>query len=71
MSRGIKKFSNIFQKITKDIMSKKPLSISKDCLIIDALRLMNERKITALIIVEKKKLKGVIHMHNILSFMNS
>ena len=52
-------------------MSKKPLSISKDCLIIDALRLMNERKITALIIVEKKKLKGVIHMHNILSFMNS
>jgi len=71
MSRGIKKFSNIFQKTTKDIMSKKPLSISKDCLIIDALRLMNERKITALIIVEKKKLKGVIHMHNILSFMNS
>jgi len=71
LSRGIKKFSNIFQKTTKDIMSKKPLSISKDCLIIDALRLMNERKITALIIVEKKKLKGVIHMHNILSFMNS
>jgi len=71
MSRGIKKFSNIFQKTTKDIMSKKPLSISKDCLIIDALQLMNQRKITALIVVEKKKLKGVIHMHNILSFMNS
>ena len=71
MSRGIKKFSNIFQKKTKDIMSKKPLSISKNCLIVDALRLMNEKKITALIILEKKKLKGVIHMHNILSFMNS
>ena len=71
MSRGIKKFSNIFQKKTKDIMSKKPLSISKNCLIVDALRLMNEKKITALIILEKKKLKGVIHMHNILSFMGS
>ena len=71
MSRVIKKFSNIFQKKTKDIMSKKPLSISKNCLIVDALRLMNEKKITALIILEKKKLKGVIHMHNILSFMGS
>ena len=71
MNRGIKKYTNIFQKKTKDIMSKKPLSISKDCLIIDALKLMNEKKITALIIVEKKKLKGIIHMHNILSFMNS
>src|SRR5210317_1461532 len=71
MNRGIKKYTNIFQKKTKNIISKKPLSISKDCLIIDALKLMNEKKITALIIVEKKKLKGIIHMHNILSFMNS
>ena len=52
-------------------MSKKPLSISKDLLIIDALKLMNEKKITALIVMKKRKLKGIVHMHHILSFMNS
>jgi arabinose-5-phosphate isomerase len=71
MNRGIKKYENIFQKKTKDIMSTKPLSIAKDCLIVDALKLMNEKKITSLIITEKKKLTGIIHMHNILSFLNS
>ena len=71
MNRGIKKYENIFQKKTKDIMSKKPLSISKDLLIIDALKLMNEKKITALIVMKKRKLKGIVHMHHILSFMNS
>jgi arabinose-5-phosphate isomerase len=71
MNRGIKKYTNIFQKKTKDIMSKKPLSISKNYLITDALKLMNEKKITALIILERKKLKGIIHMHNIIFFMNS
>ena len=48
MSRGIKKYTNIFQKKTKDIMSKKPLSIPKNCLIIDALKIMNEKKITSI-----------------------
>jgi len=57
MSRGIKKYSNIFQKKTKDIMSKKPLSISKDCLIIDALKLMNEKKNYCINYCGKKKIK--------------
>ena len=52
-------------------MSKKPLSISKDCLIIDALKLMNEKKITALIVIKKNKILGLVHMHNILTYMNS
>jgi len=71
MSRGIQKYKDIFKKKAKDIMSKKPKVISDNCLIVDALNLMNKNKITALIVTKKNKIIGLVHMHNILSFLNS
>jgi len=71
MSRSIKKFNNIFIKKAKDVMSKKPKTISNNFLIADALHLMNKNKITALVITKNKKILGLVHMHNILSFLNS
>lgn len=71
MSRSIKKFKNIFSKKALDIMTKKPKTISKECLVIDALKLMNKNKITALIISNNNKILGLVHMHTILSFLNS
>ena len=53
----------------KQIMTKNPISIDKDELAAKALSLMNEKKITSLVINDKKnKLKtiGVIHIHHIL-----
>ena len=71
MSRAIKKYKDIFSKTAKDIMSKKPKIIPGNFLIADALNLMNREKITALIIAKKKKILGLVHMHNILSYLKS
>ncbi len=71
MSRAIKKYHNIFDKTAKDIMSKRPKTISSKYLIIDALKLMNSEKITTLIVAKNKKILGLVHLHNVLSYLNS
>ncbi len=51
------------------IMTKNPIGIDKDQLVVKALSLMNTKKITSLCVYNKKnKLKtiGVLHIHNIL-----
>ena len=53
----------------KKIMTKKPLSIDKNELAAKALSIMNSKKITSLIVINKKqplKAIGVIHVHTIL-----
>ena len=53
----------------KKIMTKKPVFINKDELAAKALSLMNNRKITSLIVNKKSqphKTIGVIHIHTIL-----
>ena len=50
-------------------MTKNPISISKNSLAAKALTLMNDKKITSLIINDEKnkyKTIGVLHIHNIL-----
>ena len=69
----IRRFSQInanFQSLSvKKIMTKKPITISKDELAAKALSIMNNKKITSLIVNKTKKTKstiGVIHIHTIL-----
>tara|TARA_B100001109_G_scaffold224670_1_gene197737 strand:+ start:600 stop:1571 length:972 start_codon:yes stop_codon:yes gene_type:complete len=70
----IRRFSqknlNDFQILkVKKIMTKNPISIDKNELAAKALNLMNNKKITSLIVCDKKKPKktvGVIHVHTIL-----
>ena len=53
----------------KKIMTKKPISIDKNELAARALNKMNAKKITSLIVINKKKpliTIGVIHVHTIL-----
>jgi len=71
MSRAIKKYQDIFKKKASDIMSNKPKTITKNCLIIDALNIMNNEKITVLIVSKNRKILGLVHLHDILSFLNS
>ena len=50
-------------------MTKKPISIDKNELAAKALSIMNNKKITSIVVVNKKKpLKtiGVLHIHTIL-----
>ena len=49
------------------IMTKNPKTISKDALAQEAIKLMNDKKITNLFVVENDKPIGVIHIHDLLS----
>ena len=68
-----KKF-NLNNMTAREIMTKKPIGIEKKSLVVKALSIMNEKKITSLFVYEKKKkfrVIGIIHIHNILQFNNS
>jgi arabinose-5-phosphate isomerase len=56
--------------LIKDVMTKKPISVSKETLAVKALRIMNEKKITSLCVHKDKKINktlGLIHIHHLLN----
>ena len=69
IKRAIQKNKN-FQKLSiKDIMTKKPISVSNDTLAVKALSIMNSKKITSLCVhnnKNKQKTIGILHIHRIL-----
>ena len=50
-------------------MKKNPIIVNEDMLAVEALSIMNIKKITALCVYKKnkKKITGLLHMHNILN----
>lgn len=50
----------------KSIMNKKPKTTTKDQMAVDALRVMREHNISQLIVVEKGKYVGMIHLHDLI-----
>lgn len=57
----------IFDKCAADLMTKKPYVISKDVLVSEAIKIMNDKKITNMFVLEKGKPVGVIHIHDLLA----
>ena len=71
LRRGIKRFSN--NQNLLEIMTQRPLVVNENMPASKALGLMNEKKITSLLVVSdkdykknNKKLKGIIHIHSLL-----
>jgi len=67
--RVSQKNSNFQKLLVKEIMTKKPISVDKNELAAKALSIMNNKKITSLIVFDKKKpnvATGVVHVHTIL-----
>ena len=56
----------LLDKNVKEIMTKKPKTLSPNTLISKALKIMNEESITNIFITKQKKPIGIIHMHDIL-----
>ena len=50
----------------KDIMNKKPKNIESDTMAVEALDMMKSFNITQLVVTEKKKFVGFIHLHDLL-----
>ncbi len=67
--RIVQKNTYLPEEKIKNLMKKKPISVDKDTLAAEALEIMNSRKITSLSVYDKKdkkKIIGLIHIHNIL-----
>ncbi|MFI3242228.1 MAG: KpsF/GutQ family sugar-phosphate isomerase [Alphaproteobacteria bacterium] len=56
----------LFVKPVVDVMTVNPKTISKDVLAAEAVRVMNEKKITQLFVLEGEKPVGLIHLHDCL-----
>jgi len=56
----------LLDKNVREIMTRKPKTLSPDTLISKALKIMNEESITNIFITKQKKPIGIIHMHDIL-----
>jgi arabinose-5-phosphate isomerase len=67
LRRLIQKFGkNLLQKTAQDCMTPDPITIDKDDLATKGLNLMEENKITSLVIKSKKgEIEGIIHLHDL------
>jgi len=67
LRRVVDKGINLDASSAKDVMNTSPLKIEQNRLAAEALGLMEERKVTALVVVDDKQMPcGVIHLHDIL-----
>ncbi|MCK4661250.1 MAG: KpsF/GutQ family sugar-phosphate isomerase [Bacteroidales bacterium] len=66
LRRMLGKNINIEQLIAKDIMSVNPKTVDKDLHALKAFNIMEDNKITQLIVTDNNKYIGMIHLHDIL-----
>jgi arabinose-5-phosphate isomerase len=57
--------SQILERTARDIMTPHPVTIGSTLLVAEALKIMEERKITSLIVVEHDRVRGVLHLHDL------
>ena len=50
----------------KDIMTKNPIVVNKDMFASEAIKIMNDKKITNLFVIENNKPIGTVHIHDLL-----
>ncbi len=64
--RMLEKNEDIKKITALNIMSRNPRVIEASSLAVEAFQVMEQNNITALIVVDKKKYRGIIHLHDIL-----
>jgi arabinose-5-phosphate isomerase len=59
-------FDNVLARTAGDVMTPDPIAISRTTLAAEALNLLEQRKITALVVVDAgRRVEGVIHLHHL------
>lgn len=66
LRRQLEKGADIYNMKVEDIMSSKPLTISRDKLAIEALKMMKDRNISCLVVCEEGKAVGTIRLQDII-----
>jgi arabinose-5-phosphate isomerase len=52
--------------VAGEVMTRAPLTITPGALAAEALKLMNERRITVLFVVDQDRPVGILHVHDLL-----
>lgn len=64
--RALEKHDSISGLLVREIMTENPISIEEDKLAVEAMKIMNDKKITAMPVLDKKgELKGIISLQEI------
>ena len=59
--------AQVLEKKAIELMTKNPKTVSKDVMASSVMKIMNEKKITNIFVVENEKPIGVIHIHDLLN----
>jgi arabinose-5-phosphate isomerase len=58
--------SNLLERTAEHVMTRGAVTIGRQMLAVEALRLMEERKITSVVVVDAQgKVEGVVHLHDL------
>ena len=58
--------TNLLSRQAQDVMTRNPVTVPKSALAAEAIRIMEERKITALVVVgATDRVEGVVHLHDL------
>lgn len=66
LRRMLAKVDNFSMLTAKDIMSSNPKTIKANAMAVDALEIMENNGISQLLVVEKNKYAGVVHLHDLI-----
>ena len=70
IKRIMNTYKNIEQITIKKVMTKKPLKIGSDMLAAEALSILEKNNISALPVIDKSKIKGIVTMQDIIKSVN-
>jgi arabinose-5-phosphate isomerase len=65
LRRYLLKGVNLTSASAADCMTGNPLCIGEDNLAVEALKIMESKLITSLVVLENKRLKGLLHLHDL------
>jgi arabinose-5-phosphate isomerase len=61
------KSADVLERTASDVMTSQPVTVPKSMLAVEALQIMEERKITSLVVVDAPgRVEGVLHLHDLL-----
>ena len=64
--RKMMTFPNMLDRVAADVMTANPIAIARTTLAAEALNMLEQRKITALVVVDdRRRIEGVIHLHHL------
>ena len=56
----------VLERTAGEVMTRNPVTIGRDVLAVEALNLMEQRKITSLVVVDAdRRVEGVVHLHDL------